>query len=225
MTMKKICLFAWVVLCGTCLLFSCQNYETYSDLKEAEHDAINRFISDSSIVVISQATFEKNGCKTDLAKNEYVLLDKSGVYMQIVREGCGTTIADGSSVDVLCRFVEYNIKLDSLIIRNDIGVSIYNSSLGTYVDVTQYVDKMSVTREGSSYTASFVGGLMASKHSSASVPAGWLVPLPYVKVGRPQTEDEQVAMVKLIVPHSQGTVDASASVYPCYYELTYELDV
>ena len=48
------------------------------------------------------------------------------------------------------------------------------------------------------------------------------MPLNYVNVGRPEKEDDEVAKVRLIVPHSQGTADASSSVYPCYYEITYE---
>ena len=65
---------------------------------------------------------------------------------------------------------------------------------------------------------------MSYTHSSTSVPAGWLVPLTYVNIGRPVEDDDEIAKVRLIVPHSQGTVDASSSVFPCYYEITYERD-
>ena len=80
---------------------------------------------------------------------------------------------------------------------------------------------MNVTRNGTTYTASFVSGLMMRYHSSSSVPSGWLVPMNYINIGRPENENEEIAYVKLIVPHSQGTADASSSVYPCYYEITY----
>ena len=64
--------------------------------------------------------------------------------------------------------------------------------------------------------------MMLMYHSSStSVPAGWLVPLNYINVGRPENENDEIAKVRLIVPHSQGTVDASSSVYPCFYEITY----
>jgi hypothetical protein len=48
------------------------------------------------------------------------------------------------------------------------------------------------------------------------------VPLNYVKIGRPENEGEETAKVRLIVPHSQGTADASSSVTPYYYEITYQ---
>lgn len=201
---------------------SCNDYETYGDMKNKERAAISRFLSDSAITVISQSAFEAQGETTDVSKNEYVYLDKSGVYMQIVRKGCGSMLEDGKNVNVLCRFSEYNILEDSMLIRNDVRMSVYNSSTGSYIDVSQYVDKMNVLRSGSTFTASFVSGMMYIYHGSASVPAGWLVPLLYVNVGRPLTETDEVAKVKLIVPHSQGTADASSSVYPCFYEITYE---
>ena len=42
----------------------------------------------------------------------------------------------------------------------------------------------------------------------------------YIKVGR---EISGRSKIRLIVPHSEGQSDASASVYPCYYEITYQL--
>ena len=90
------------------------------------------------------------------------------------------------------------------------------------MDVSQYLDKMSVTRNGTTITASFLGGMMVQYHGSTSVPGGWLVPLNYVKIGRPENLDEETAKVRLIVPHSQGTADASSSVVPCFYEISYE---
>jgi hypothetical protein len=83
---------------------------------------------------------------------------------------------------------------------------------------------MSVKRTGTTITASFVTGMMLNMHG-ATVPAGWLVPLNYVYIGRPNPAgdlDDEVSKVRLIVPHSQGTADASGNVYPCYYEITYE---
>ena len=64
--------------------------------------------------------------------------------------------------------------------------------------------------------------LFMSNEGSTSVPGGWLVPLNYVKIGRPENEGEETAKVRLIVPHSQGTADASSSVTPYYYEITYQ---
>ena len=86
------------------LFAACNDYETYSDLKKKERQAISKFLVDSAINVISEKQFEEQGQTTDLKKNQYVLLDKSGVYMQIIRKGCGQQVESGKTVNVLCRF-------------------------------------------------------------------------------------------------------------------------
>ena len=204
------------------LFAACNDYETYSDLKKKERQAISKFLVDSAINVISEKQFEEQGQTTDLKKNQYVLLDKSGVYMQIIRKGCGQQVESGKTVNVLCRFSETNILTDSMLIRNDIVGTIYMN--GQYIDVSQYVDKMTVQRNGSTFQASFVSGMMQLYHGTSSVPSGWLVPLFYINVGRPLQEGDEIAKVKLIVPHSQGTQTASQSVYPAFYVITYQRD-
>lgn len=204
------------------LFAACNDYETYSDLKKKERQAISKFLVDSAINVISEKQFEEQGQTTDLKKNQYVLLDKSGVYMQIIRKGCGQQVESGKTVNVLCRFSETNILTDSMLIRNDIVGTIYIN--GQYIDVSQYVDKMTVQRNGSTFQASFVSGMMQLYHGTSSVPSGWLVPLLYINVGRPLQEGDEIAKVKLIVPHSQGTQTASQSVYPAFYVITYQRD-
>ena len=204
------------------LFAACNDYETYSDLKKKERQAISKFLVDSAINVISEKQFEEQGQTTDLKKNQYVLLDKSGVYMQIIRKGCGQQVESGKTVHVLCRFSETNILTDSMLIRNDIVGTIYMN--GQYIDVSQYVDKMTVQRNGSTFQASFVSGMMQLYHGTSSVPSGWLVPLLYINVGRPLQEGDEIAKVKLIVPHSQGTQTASQSVYPAFYVITYQRD-
>ena len=202
---------------------SCENYETYADKKEAERDAINNFIAREGIQVINETQFKAQNQTTDLSKNQFVFFDRNGVYMQIVREGCGEKLEENKQVNILCRFMEKNILLDSILLRNDIqGWLTYN---GNTYDTSLYVDKMAVKRTGTTITASYITGLMYMYHGSASVPAGWLVPLNYIKIGRPDPgtdENEEISKVRLIVPHSQGSSDASANVYPCYYEITYE---
>lgn len=204
------------------LFAACNDYETYSDLKKKERQAISKFLVDSAINVISEKQFEEQGQTTDLKKNQYVLLDKSGVYMQIIRKGCGQQVESGKTVNVLCRFSETNILTDSMLIRNDIVGTIYMN--GQYIDVSQYVDKMTVQRNGSTFQASFVSGMMQLYHGTSSVPSGWLVPLLYINVGCPLQEGDEIAKVKLIVPHSQGTQTASQSVYPAFYVITYQRD-
>ena len=83
--MKKI---LFIMIAMAAVLSSCNDYETYGDKKEKERNAIAKFISDRSIVVISEDQFNQQGFTTDTVKNQYVKLDKSGVYMQIVRSGC-----------------------------------------------------------------------------------------------------------------------------------------
>ena len=94
--MKK---FVFILLAAITVLASCNDYETYGDMKEKERNAINKFIADSSITVISEDVFVQKGYKTDLTRNEFVKLDKSGVYMQIVRYGCGTKIQNGETAN------------------------------------------------------------------------------------------------------------------------------
>ena len=219
--MNKI-IYTLLFVFGLIGLSSCNDYETYADMKEIEQNAISDFIARESINVIDEATFKNQGETTDTARNEFVYMSRTGVYMQIVRKGCGSPLEDKKSASILCRFMEKNLLTDSVLIRNDQKNSLYISSLGQYIDTSQYVDKMYVTRNGTTITAMFESGMMQNYHSSTSVPGGWLVPLNYINVGRPEKESDEIAKVRLIVPHSQGTADASSSVYPCYYEISYE---
>ena len=219
--MNKI-IYTLLFVFGMIGLTSCNDYETYADLKEKEQDAISNFISREGIQVIDESTFKNQGETTDTTRNQFVHMSRTGVYMQIVRKGCGTPLEDKKSISLLCRFMEKNLLTDSILIRNDQKSSFYVTSLGRYIDTSQYVDKMYVTRNGTTITAMFESGMMQTYHSSTSVPGGWLVPLNYINVGRPEKEGDQIAKVRLIVPHSQGTADASSTVFPCYYEISYE---
>ena len=201
--MKKS-IFAVLLLAGIALLGACTDYETYGEMKEKERDDISKFIKDSAINVISETVFEAQGKTTDLSRNEFVYLSKSGVYMQIVNKGDGTPLEDGKSVNLLCRFFELNIKEKTVL---------YNSYSYVYQN-----DKLNVQRAGSTYTASFVTGRMYENYG-ASVPAGWLVTFNYLNIGR---STANLAKVRLIVPHSQGHSTASSNVYPYYYELTFQ---
>lgn len=212
--MKKA-LFILIAFCA--LVASCNDYETYGDKKEKERNAIAKFIADSSIVVISEDQFNQQGQVTNLSRNEFVKLDKSGVYMQIVREGCGTKIEDGETTNLVCRFMEFDIQNDTIYVCNNNPTLSYNGKA-----VTAIPDIMHVTKSSGSFSASFTSGIMFSVHSSTSVPTGWIVPLNYIKVGRPQTADERCAKVRLIVPHSQGHAEASSNVMPFYYEITFQ---
>lgn len=205
--MRKTIYIMMCMLPALLFMAACSDGETYSDMKEKERNAISRFISEEGISVISEATFVNQGETTDVDKNEFVLLDRSGVYMQIVRKGAGDPLEEDKQVNLLIRYSEYNILDEAMQTRNDYSSRNY--------------DKMTVTRDGATFTASFTSGVMYSTYG-ASVPAGWLVPLLYINVGRQTDADEEISKVKLIVPHTQGHSYASSSVYPCYYIITYQ---
>lgn len=205
--MKKLLL---ICIAAIAVLASCNDYETYGDKKEKERNAISKFVSDYNIIVIDEDQFVLQGYTTDTVRNEFVKLNKSGVYMQIVRPGCGEKLKDGETANICCRFREFDIEGDTATFRNN--VDIYSST----------VDVMRVTNTSGTYSGSFTQGLMISVYSSASVPAGWLVPLAYIKIGRSKSLTDEKAKVRLIVPHSQGHTIAAQDVLPYFYEITYE---
>ncbi len=202
---------------------ACNDYETYAEKREKEDAAISlflkggtemskRFCNGKPVSVLSETDFEKKGFVTDTTKNEYVLFESTGIYMQIVRKGCGEIIKEGETTSVLCRFTEANLLTDSIQLSN-ISVS------------THYLyDKMTVNNSSGTFSGIFDStySLMASVYSSTSVPGGWLVPFRYIKVGRQSKPDEDIAKVKLVVPSAQGQSNASMNTYPCFYEITYQ---
>ncbi|HBN47498.1 MAG TPA: DUF4827 domain-containing protein [Prevotella sp.] len=213
--MKKLA-YLLLALVGLTVFAACNDEESYADQKKEERSAIARYIADSSVTVINEATFAAQGYTTDVSKNEFVLFASSGIYMQIVRKGCGSPIANGKTVTVLCRFTERNLKTDSVQLSNE------QDSRWDAV-----VDKMTVTRNSADYTGYFVKGesllQAAYGNSSTAVPQGWLMPLGFINVGRPAKAGDEVARVRIIVPHDKGHAYATRYVYPCLYDLTYEL--
>lgn len=201
--MRKAIIVFMSLLCLASIV-ACNDYETYGEKKDKERKAIKQYIADSGIVVITEAQFHENGDVTDVSKNEYVYLNNSGVYMQIIHKGCGKPLQDGENTDIIVRFLEVNL-LDTTALYNDSYP--YNP------------DFMNVRRSGSTYSAVFTEGMMYNAYST-SVPNGWLAAFPYLNMGRPRTADDHIAKVRLIVPHSQGHITASNYVYPYFYELT-----
>lgn len=203
-------------------IFSCDDGETYADRKNKEKRAISAFLLDNQytngpITVINEEQFFAQDSTTDTLKNEFVLFNDDGIYMQIIKAGEGKTMAEMAktqsadstiSKTILCRFLEYDIEASSLNATN-----IYQSSI---------VDKMLVkySHRSRSYTASFTEGIMKSRYNTSVVPKGWLKPLDYIRLSR---NSGKIAKVRLIVPHSSGTGNASNYVLPMYYEITYQL--
>ncbi len=209
--MKKILYGIFSFFVAIVALTSCDDGETYAEQKEEEEKAINSYIKANDITVISESKFHEQGDSTSVENNEYVLFSSSGVYMQIVDKGCGEVLQKGEIKDVLVRFEEYNINYGYTQLYNNTN---YFASV---------VDKMTVVNTSGTFSATFISGLMMDYYGSSQVPSGWLVPLTYVNLGRIMSEDDQLAHVKVIVPHDQGHAYASSGVYACHYDLTYQL--
>lgn len=208
-------------------MFSCNDYETYADKKKKEKNAIERFLTDNDVCgpikVISETQFRTQDSTTNVDNNEYVLFEEDGIYMQIISRGAGKSFPEmskefaDSTVNkvVLCRFLEYNIMTGDTT----------NTNYGIYTGYVDYVNKMVVkySHLSRSYSGTFTSGASIERDSyssSASVPKGWLKPLNYIRLSRSL---EDVAHVRVIVPHNSGTNYASGQVEPYYYDITYQL--
>lgn len=209
--MRKLSIL-WMIALGWGLAFqSCNNGVTYAELKESEREAIQRFIELNDVKVIDEDQFAEQDSTTNLANNEYVLFKESGVYMQVVERGNGEVLENGRH-EILVRYVEEQIVEDG---------TTDTMSLNTMGNMYAHPDVFMLTKDKNSKSASFTGsGSMSDTHGSAYVPTGWLIPLNYLKVGR---EISGRSKVRLIVPHSEGTSSASNQVFPCYYEIIYQL--
>lgn len=223
--MKKILL----LILTLAALAACNDDETYADQKDKERDAIEAFLKRSPltlrngsgdtllsiphITVISEAQFAAQDSMTDVAKNEFVRFDATGLYMQIVRKGAGRPIQSGEHRRVICRYWEYNILSDSLQTTNQ---AIYWATTPDIMDVTNNYGTITA-----SFDKTNGGGAMYMVYNTTAVPTGWITPLTYVNLGRYSSE-EGIAKVRLIVPHTAGQQDATSNVYPCFYEISYE---
>ncbi|WP_418696271.1 DUF4827 domain-containing protein [Bacteroides sp.] len=197
--MKKLTLF-FLTLLAFCLGFqACDNTKSYAEMLEDERDAIKAFIKDSSITVISQSEFYAQDSTTNLERNEYVQL-ASGVYMQIVDKGSTNPADTVRSNDlILVRFAEQGLMADKY----------GNKSYLTNLNDPANVDEFKYTVTSSSIAGIFTQGYMLMAYGT-SVPAGWLIPLSYVR---------DRAHVKLIVPSKMGHSSAMQYVYPYYYDI------
>ena len=231
--MKKF-LFAIMAIAALFSFAACNDTETYKDLRDRELDSISSFLRHENVKVISEEVFKSRWEKkqkdnsvvlTDTSKNnnEYVLFNSNGIYMQVLDMGCGDYIQKGETTDVLVRFYEYNLGLKAAICNESLQLT-NNTVVYSYM-----LDKMSVTNNSGTFTGSFdtSNSLMAATYNSSTyygtsgtVPSGWLIPFSWVKIGRPKTDSEHVAHVRILVPHSYGTTAASGSVYACLYDMT-----
>lgn len=222
-------LFAMIAFAAVFSFAACNDSETYKDMRDRELDSISSFLRKENIKVISEDEFNRrwndNQRLTDTAKNnnEWVLFNSNGIYMQVIDQGCGDYIKKGETADVLVRFDEYNLSYAAEMSNKCLTLS---NNVPAY---SYYVDKMSITNTSGTFTGSFVNpkaSLMALTYNSSytgissTVPSGWLIPFSWVKIGRPKTDDDRIAHVRLLVPHSYGTTSASGSVQACVYDMT-----
>ncbi len=193
--MKKLTLFFMSLLFCSIAFQACDNTKTYAEMLDDEKKAISEFIKDHNIKVISQSEFYKNDSTTDTLKNEYVQLT-SGVYMQIVDKGSKIPSDTVKKNDlVLVRFMEYSIFDKDTTLTN--------------INDPQLPDEFKYTVTSSSIAGIFTAGYMYNYYGT-SVPAGWLVPLTYVR---------DKAHVRLIIPSKMGHSSAMQAVYPYFYDI------
>lgn len=193
--MKKLTLFFFALI-AVCLGFqACDNTKTYAEMLEEEKEAIRDFIKKENIQVISQSEFYAQDSVTNLDRNEFVQL-VSGVYMQIVDKGSENPADTMKNNDlILVRFMEQDL------ITGD------TTSASNYY-IPGLVDEFRYTETSSSIAGIFRQGNMLMY--GTSVPAGWLVPLAYVR---------DRAHVRVIVPAKMGHQVALERVYPYFYDI------
>ena len=213
-TLKTTLLALPLLLLCAVSFCACDDEDTYAGRRKRERKQIQGFLqtgvqvmADDSlsyilnvpgpINVISEDQFYANDSTTDVSRNEFVLFEGSGVYMQIVRKGSGSPLADGERATVLSRYVAFNIAHDT-------------------------PEVMTCTNTSGLMSGRFTSGLMYTLYGTSTVPSGWLIPLPFINLGRQDTPEGGTALVRLIVPAAQGQSDAGYNIYPCFYEISYQ---
>lgn len=151
--MSKGLLFLFLLLLSATVFTACRDDETYADQVKRERSAISAYIADSGVNVISEETFRNQNYTTDTAKNQFVLFESSGLYMQIIRKGTGKPIASGESAAIMCRYTERNLLTDSIQVSNVLSPYYY-----------RYVETMDVSNNSGTFSGSF------EKESSLDVP-------------------------------------------------------
>lgn len=221
--MKKLfyLVLATCVVSASICIASCKDGETYAERKKKEDRSIGQFLQDNDFVgkinPISEEQFYAQDSTTDLSKNEFVRFNKDGIYMQIVNKGEGPTMVELAKAredntvkrPILCKFLEYDIQGGDTTCTN---MSFFKNNASKLDEMMCEYDDFS-----RSYTASFTKGEMKTAYGSP-VPVGWLKPLDFIRLTK---VDGKEAKVRIIVPHTSGTANASGHVQPFYYEITY----
>lgn len=207
---KLIFLFLSVIAAGS-LFQACDNSKTYAEMLEDEKNAVNKFIKDSAINVISLEEFERDTI-TDLSRNEYVAFS-NGVYMQIVDRGNEDDPEDTfANKNVICaRYLEKNIASNEL--------TCFNVVLPEYINASDYYRSpltfRYVNENSSAYgivlsTPLDYDYLWTENSYGTAIPGGWLLALPYLRDN---------AHVRLIIPSKMGHSISQQNVIPYYYDI------
>lgn len=198
--MRQLCL---LLATFTILSFftACDSSETYADKLKKERKAINRFIDEHNIKVVT--TYPENGV---FAENEYFLEPVTGTYIHVVDSGNGRRVSITDRTDVLVRY-SGALRLassDTTVYENTSAAQIHDYISFTYGKTATYTE----TSTNNGY----------SNYNFKSL--GMVVPLEYVG---------DSAIVKLIVPFNSGSGMQSSYYEPVYlgmvryaFELTQE---
>ena len=99
--MRRLLYVLTALLLTGAALVSCDDDETYAEQRQKERDAISAFLNRDvyicnsagdvlihvgKINIISEDVFNAQGQVTNVDRNEYVVFENTGVYMQIVRQ-------------------------------------------------------------------------------------------------------------------------------------------
>ena len=215
--MKKLVFLFLSLLTAGSLFQACDNSKTYAEMLEDEKNAVERFIKDSAIHVISVDEFERNDTVTKAKANgdaydEFVFFSGEGVYMQIIDRGDydvndkdAYKFVDGN---IICtRYAETNVDTREL--------AAFNIPLEEYMDAGQLYAYPAVFRyvKAETYSAgTFIemDYVWGQYYASTAVPQGWLLALPYLRDN---------AHVRLI-PSKMGHQSAQQYVTPYFYDIT-----
>lgn len=211
--MKKLVFLFLSLLAVGSLFQACDNSKTYAEMLEDEKNAVEKFISDNGINVISLEDFERNDTVTDLSRNEYVFFPSDGIYMQIVERGDKDANDENmykfeNNNEICTRYAETNIATGEL--------AAFNIPMDDYMDASQLYANPAVFRYVK--TETYAAGtfiqmdyVWATYYQSTVVPQGWLLALPYVRDN---------AHVRLIIPSKMGHQSAQQYVTPYFYDIT-----
>lgn len=206
--MKKLIYLVFGLVVVSSFLSSCKDDEmTYAEQKEREAQQVRAWLDSHDIDVITLSEFLKDTITSnpetgpDTSRNEYVLFEDNGVYMQIVRRGEGRTIESDNTWYFNARYVEVYVGSGDTLTMNLFQ---------------QVPDVFYVKRSGGSYSGSYQGGGIMARTYGNTLPSAWLMTMPFIKPG---VLNGDGAKVRIIAPHNQGTQTAASSVYPTFYEI------